>query len=114
MHIISKRFTNMLLTLFGVVTTVFFLFNVLPGDPAQMMLDQNEDSKQIEIVKKKYGFDLPLSKQYLLYLNDLSPLSLHSTDQNDLSYFSREKYSAFPLIHNNHYVLTIKWPYLRT
>ena len=60
------------------------------------------------------GFDLPLSKQYFLYLNDLSPLSLHSTDQNDLSFFSRDKYSAFPLIHNNHYVLTIKWPYLRT
>ena len=46
----------MLLTLLGVITTVFFLFNVLPGDPAQMMLDQNEDSKQIEIVKKKIWF----------------------------------------------------------
>ena len=102
------------LTLFGVVSLVFFLFNVLPGDPAQMMLGQNESSDQLALVKKKYGFDLPLSKQYLLFLNDLSPLSLHSTDQNDHSYFSREKYSAFPLIHNNHYVLTIKSPYLRT
>ena len=63
----------MLLTLLGVVTTVFFLFNVLPGDPAQMMLDQNEDSKQIEIVKKKYGFDKPVFVQYLyclLYTSD--------------------------------------------
>ena len=64
--------------------------------------------------KKKYGFDLPVSRQYLLYLNDLSPLSLHSTDQNDLSFFSTKKYSAFPLIQNPHYVLTLKWPYLRT
>jgi len=56
MHSIFKRFTNLILTLFGVVTTVFFLFNILPGDPAQMMLDQNEDSKQIEIVKKKIWF----------------------------------------------------------
>jgi len=50
------------LTLFGVVSLVFFLFNVLPGDPAQMMLGQNENSEQIAMVKKKYGFDLPVSK----------------------------------------------------
>ena len=56
MQSISKRFTNMLLTLFGVVTTVFFLFNVLPGDPAQMMLDQNEDSKANRNCKKKIWF----------------------------------------------------------
>ena len=102
------------LTLFGVVSLVFFLFNVLPGDPAQMMLGQNESPEQLALVQKKYGFDLPVSRQYLLYLNDLSPLSLHSTDQNDLSFFSTKKYSAFPLIQNPQYVLTLKWPYLRT
>jgi peptide/nickel transport system permease protein len=102
------------LTLFGVVSLVFFLFNVLPGDPAQMMLGQNESPEQLALVKKKYGFDLPVSKQYLLYLNDLSPLSLHSTDRNALSYFSTEKYSAIPIIQNSQYILTLKWPYLRT
>ena len=102
------------LTLFGVVSLVFFLFNVLPGDPAQMMLGQNESPEQLALVKKKYGFDLPVSKQYLLYLNDLSPLSLHSSDRNALSYFSTEKYSAFPIIQNSQYILTLKWPYLRT
>ena len=35
------------LTLFGVVSLVFFLFNVLPGDPAQMMLGQNESPEQL-------------------------------------------------------------------
>ena len=84
-NVLSKLFYAFL-TLLGVVSLVFFLFNVLPGDPAQMMLGQNESSDQLALVKKKYGFDLPLSKQYLLYLNDLSPLSLHSTDQNDLSF----------------------------
>jgi peptide/nickel transport system permease protein len=102
------------LTLFGVVSLVFFLFNVLPGDPAQMMLGQNESPEQLALVQKKYGFDLPVSKQYLLYLNDLSPLSLHSTDRNELSYFSTKKYSAFPIIQNSQYILTLKWPYLRT
>ena len=54
MHWVLTKFSNVLVTLFGVETIVFFLFNILPGDPAQMMLGQNEDSKQIEIVKKKY------------------------------------------------------------
>ena len=111
--ILSKLFYAFL-TLFGVVSLVFFLFNVLPGDPAQMMMGQNESSEQLELVKKKYGFDLPVSKQYLLYLNDLSPISMHSKDESNLSYFSKDKYSAFPLIQNSSYVLTLKWPYLRT
>ena len=85
------------LTLFGVVSLVFFLFNVLPGDPAQMMLGQNESPEQLALVQKKYGFDLPVSWQYLLYLNDLSPLSLHSTDQNDLSFFSTKNTVPFHL-----------------
>ena len=29
----------------------------MPGDPARMMLSQREDSKQLEIIKKEYGFD---------------------------------------------------------
>ena len=88
----------MLLTLLGVVSLVFFLFSVLPGDPAQMMLGQNESSEQLAMVKKKYGFDLPVYRQYLLYLNDLSPISMHSTDKYELSYFTQDKYSAFPII----------------
>ena len=66
------------LTLFGVVTVIFFLFTILPGDPARMMLGQNESAEQIAVVKKKYGFDKPILQQYAYYLNDLSPLSFHS------------------------------------
>ena len=46
----------MFLTLFGVTTIIFFLFNVLPGDPAQMMLDQNENSEQLIVIKKEVRF----------------------------------------------------------
>ena len=73
--------------MFGVVTVIFFLFNILPGDPAQMMLGQNQNSAQLDVVKKKYGFDKPLSDQYFLYLNDLSPISFHSKKESDYSFF---------------------------
>ena len=88
-----KKISNMFLTLFGVVTIVFFLFNVLPGDPAQMMLDQNENTDQLMIIKKKYGFDKPISHQYFYYLNDVSPISFHDENKESYTYLSEEKYN---------------------
>jgi len=76
-YLIKKLFYSVLV-IFGVLTIVFFLFNVLPGDPARMMLDKREDSKQLELIKKKYGFDRPIYVQYLYYLNDLSFISFHN------------------------------------
>ena len=99
--------------MFGVVTVIFFLFNVLPGDPAQMMLGQNQNSEQLEIVKKKYGFDKPLPNQYLLYLNDLSPLSFHSKKESDYSFFD-ENYSGIELVSFSKFSVNFKYPYLRT
>jgi peptide/nickel transport system permease protein len=102
-----------LLTLFGVVTVIFLLFSVLPGDPARMMLDQNENTEQLARVKKKYGFDQPLYKQYLYYLNDLSPLSLHSHDAEDYTHLTKGKYSAVSLLSIGTTTLALKFPYLR-
>lgn len=102
-----------LLTLFGVVTVIFFLFNVLPGDPARMMLGQNETAEQVAVVKKKYGFDKSLGEQYLLYLNDLLPISVHSQREGDYTYLEKGKYTAVQLFSTNRYILVLKWPYLR-
>lgn len=101
-----------LLTLFGVVTVIFLLFTLLP-DPAQMMLGQNESAEQLAIVKKKYGFDKPIGTQYLYYLNDLSPLSFHSTDTDDYTYLSPGKYSATKLFTVGETQVVVKAPYLR-
>ncbi len=101
------------LTLFGVVTVIFLLFNILPGDPARMMLGQNETAEQVAIVKKKYGFDQPLSKQYVYYINDLSPISFHSLNENDYTYFSDKKYTGLKLFNVGETNVVIKAPYLR-
>ncbi len=102
-----------LLTLFGVVTVIFLLFNILPGDPARMMLGQNENEEQLAIVKKKYGFDKPVYLQYIYYLNDLSPLSFHSKDDSDYTYLSEDKYSYTRLFSTENTTTVIKLPYLR-
>lgn len=112
-YLLNKIFYA-LLTLFGVVTVIFLLFNVLPGDPAQMMLGQNEDSKQLAIVKQKYGFDQPLGTQYLYYLNDLSPISLHSTRTvGHYTSLGTGKYNAYKLFSSGKIVVVVKTPYLR-
>ena len=103
-----------ILALWGVASLVFFLFTVLPGDPAQMMLDQNEDQEQLEVIKSKFGFDLPLTTQYLYYLNDLLPISIHSKDSSAFGSYNRETYGGWILFTTQAKVWVMKPPYFRT
>lgn len=110
---ILQKIGYALLTLFGVVTVIFLLFTILPGDPARMMLGQNETAEQLAVVKKKYGFDQPVSVQYIRYLNDLSPLSFHSKNPEDYTFLSPEKYNAAKLFSIGNTTVVLKTPYLR-
>ena len=111
-YILNKLFYA-LLTLFGVVTVVFVLFTVLPGDPARMMLDQNEDPEQLAIIKQKYGFDQPVLTQYGYYLNDLSPISFHKKDGKNYTSLESGKYQYLKILSLGSYTMVLKKPYLR-
>ncbi|MCB0465762.1 MAG: ABC transporter permease, partial [Aequorivita sp.] len=110
---ILQKLGYALLTLFGVVTVIFLLFTILPGDPARMMLGQNETAEQLALVKKKYGFDQPVSVQYLRYLNDLSPISFHSKNPEDYTFLSEGKYNVVKLFSIGKTTVVLKTPYLR-
>ena len=110
---ITKKITYGILVLWGVLTLVFFLFNVLPGDPARMMLDKREDSNQLEIIKKKYAFDRSVSEQYALYLNDVLPLSIHYNNTTAFTSLNSGKYQYLKLFSIADYTLVFKIPYLR-
>ena len=97
----------------GVISVVFFLFNVLPGDPSRMMLDQREDSEQLANIKKKYGFDKSVGAQYLHYLNDISPISWHSDNPEDFSHLKRFPNGYLELFSIGAGQLVLKQPYLR-
>ena len=112
-YLIKKLFYSVLV-IFGVLTIVFFLFNVLPGDPARMMLDKREDSKQLELIKKKYGFDRPIYVQYLYYLNDLSIISFHNKSKSSFAFLDEKKYNAVKIFEFKNYNVVAKSPYLRT
>ncbi len=112
---IRKRLLYGLLVILGVVVLVFFLFNILPGDPARMMLGQRADAESIAIINKDLGRDKPLPLQFVNYLNDLMPLSLHNaTDTSSYFYLDPSKYAPFfPIVHIGSTQLVAKAPYLR-
>jgi peptide/nickel transport system permease protein len=102
-----------LITLFGVVTVIFFILHKIPGDSAQMMQGQREDSEQLLAIKKKFGFDKPILMQYVLYLNDLSPISFHSKNKDDFTSLEKGKYTYAKLFSTTNTTLVLKAPYLR-
>lgn len=110
---ILRRIGYGFLVMLGVVTLVFFLFNVLPGDPARMMLGQRADEQSVEIIKKDLGLDKPLGIQFLYYLNDLSPISFHKTSKEESRYLDQTKYSYNKIYSSEENVVVIKKPYLR-
>ena len=102
-----------LLVLWGVATVLFLLFTILPGDPARMMLDQRDDEELLNAIRAKYGLNEPLAIQYINYINDLSPLSLHSTKADDYSARMLELVPHVELFTAGSKRLVVKYPYLR-
>ncbi|MFI5196974.1 MAG: ABC transporter permease, partial [Chitinophagales bacterium] len=101
-------FRYSLLVLWGVVTLVFFLFNVLPGDPARLTMGQRSDLASIENARRDLNLDKPLFTRYFLYLNDLLPVSINGRDS-----ISKQLYNYVQLIPvSTNKALVLKWPFL--
>jgi peptide/nickel transport system permease protein len=105
---LARRLRYSLLVLLGVITVVFFLFNVLPGDPARLTMGQRSDLATIENVRKEMNLDKPMVTRYLLFINDLSPLSIQSRDST-----AKAKYEYLTLVpFSGSKALVLKYPYL--
>ena len=48
------------------------------GDPARMIVGQTGDKKTMDNIRKDLYLDQPKWKQFMLYLNDVSPICFHS------------------------------------
>ncbi len=66
-----RRLFLTLPVLFGVVTLVFSLIHLVPGDPVQIMLGEGAQAADVEQLRHKLGLDQPVLTQYLRYLTDL-------------------------------------------
>lgn len=103
-----RKFLYGLAVIAGVIVVVFVLFNILPGDPARMTMGQRSDVQSLDAVRKEFGLDRSKPVQFFLYINDLSPISIHPfTVEN------QEKYQYQKLFKVGTDVVVIKVPYLR-
>ncbi|MGB3007024.1 MAG: ABC transporter permease, partial [Chitinophagaceae bacterium] len=82
---IFRKLLYGLLVLLGVVILVFFLFQGF-GDPSRIVMGQTGDSitqanirKELYLINEK-GEKVSKIKQFLYYLNDVSPICFHSTE----------------------------------
>ena len=109
LRFIFKRLGYGFLVMFGVMSVVFFIFHALPGDPVTMMAGAKTDSTTVENIKRELGLNKPLSRQFMLYVNDLSFISIHyNIPQN------QENYSYTPIAEvGENKVIVLKRPYLR-
>ncbi len=77
--ILRKLFYG-LLVLIGVVILVFVLFQGF-GDPSRLVMGQTGDAKTQENIRRELYLDQPKWKQFLYYLNDISPIGIHTKDE---------------------------------
>jgi peptide/nickel transport system permease protein len=69
---ILQRFLGMLTVMFVVVTIVFLIVRVAPGDPAGVMLGPDATPADVAALRARLGLDQPLLVQYVLFLGQLA------------------------------------------
>lgn len=94
-----------ILVLVGVVVLVFLLFQGF-GDPSRLVMGQSGDPATQANIRKELYLDQPKWKQFVLYLNDVSPVAIH--DQEEIT--AKQLKGIFIGGKNK---LALKVPYLR-
>jgi ABC-type dipeptide/oligopeptide/nickel transport system permease component len=87
---LGRRLLYTLPVLWLVVSLVFLLIHLVPGDPVAQMLGEGATPTDLETLRHQYGLDLPLGRQYLHYW--------HGVLRGDLGYSLRLNDSVTHLI----------------
>ncbi|HUR11188.1 MAG TPA: ABC transporter permease [Flavitalea sp.] len=102
---LTKRLLYGILVMMGVVTMVFLLFQGF-ADPSRLVMGQRADAGTQENIRKELYLDQPRWKQFIHYVNDISPVAIHSSNE-----IQQKKLKGFFL--GGKYALAFKVPYLR-
>lgn len=74
--IIFKKLISLFLTLFFVSLIIFFVFQVLPGNPAEIILGTEADEAQVLALEKELGLDRPILVRYGNWIKDILKLDM--------------------------------------
>ena len=69
LRLLTSRLLYTLPVLWLVVSVVFLMIHLVPGDPIQAMLGEGAASADLQAARHAYGLDLPIGQQYLHYWN---------------------------------------------
>lgn len=65
---ITNRIVLVLPVLLGISVVVFVMLKLVPGDPAVALLGPQAEPKEIEMLRKAWGLNQPMPRQYLIWL----------------------------------------------
>ncbi len=68
---VIRRLWQMIPTIAGVILLIFFLFNWVGGDPAQILAGKISNAEQIANIRKQLGVDEPYWKQLLIFVQQV-------------------------------------------
>jgi peptide/nickel transport system permease protein len=62
---LAKRFATFVTTLLGASIVVFLVLEILPGDPAMVLLGPNADPEAYDALARQLGLDRPMTVRYI-------------------------------------------------
>jgi peptide/nickel transport system permease protein len=65
-----RRVLESLLAFLVIMTLLFFLFHLAPGDPVARMVDPGMTPEEAQVLKTQLGLDQPLGTQYMIFLGN--------------------------------------------
>jgi len=68
---VIRRLWQMIPTIFGVILLIFFLFNWVGGDPAQVLAGKISNPEQIANIRKQLGVDQPYWYQLWVFIQQV-------------------------------------------
>lgn len=71
MKYVLKKIATMVCTLFVISLLTFGVFQILPGNPVDIILGVDADPLQAQALEKQLGLNLPLGERYVNWIADL-------------------------------------------
>lgn len=62
-----RRLLLFIPTIWVAITLVFFIFRLVPGDPARLIAGESASEETVEQIRKELGLDQPVPVQYVRY-----------------------------------------------
>ncbi len=69
---IIRRLLQMIPITLGIMTLIFSLIHLIPGDPAVQIAGEGARPEDVTNIRRELGLDQPLWKQYVTYISNLA------------------------------------------